>query len=557
MRSASLIAKKKYVLIVCICFLNITSLLSQPVLSKERLNNNDSLKAIVGGIARTMYPLMGGNGTCPNIVINSDGAIASYRSESKELRIDPKVIREIVSKFGWAYDDCLAIIIGHELWHAIHHKESGNFGDPGIKERYVQQEIDSDFYGLLGAHLAGYTAAFTNYDTLLNILSPKSGSDHPVLAQRLEGDDNVAKRMEAILPLYKIGTYNLLMGGASELNRATACFTEANARLEGGNKSIEFPQFNYQLGLVYFSLALLDYGKPWVFPLEALDPSFLTTRGGNGTTDPVQLKTLLDASERYFQKVLHVNPNHWNARLGMACVATLRVAIDGNTKTADDTISGLMDDLTREINKYPAPQQAEWAKNYVLTLNALKDKATLLRCLVPIIPENPGVAAKQQANEALKQLGGTNVKGFAEANIRLLASKENGRASVSELSLPVCDGLDDNNWKEIIPKLSSQSLISTDNIGGVVLKKYRLNTSDVTVYGIGLSTYVFQEYDTCPLNLSTVKAAGGIDRTGTGNYRYFDNPTGGHSVIIELGTTPKNPDKQKVESCVKIFKKKM
>jgi len=564
--------KKKSAILCFYCLFCSFVLFSQktdnPPLSEADKQEIQKTEKYAQGIAHQMFNLLGGIDECPTVIIRADDAIASYTyhepTNKKTIRIDARVTLNIIKTFGEGYDDCLAIIIGHELWHAVHHKESGNFGDPGIKEMFVAQETDSDFYGLLAAQMAGYTAAFANYDALLNMLSPKAGSDHPVIAQRLNGDNNVAMRMDSILPLYKIGTYNLLMGGASELGRAEACFKAANARLENGNEGIEFPQFNYQLGVVNFSRALLAYGQPWVFPLEAYDASFLTPKlrgGGDGTTDPVQLKISLDASDRYFQKILHINPNHWDARLGMACVATLRVAIDGNIPTANQTIAQLVADLNTELNKFPTPQKAEWEKKHVLTLKEMKDKAALLQCLVPIIPEKSADAVKKKASTDLEQLCGTttflNVRGFAAVNIRLLAGNEEGKTSVFELSLPERDGLNDNNWKTIIPTLSSQNLISTDNIGGVMLKKYRLNSSNIIVYGSGLSTYVFQEYDTCPLYLSTVDAAGGLDRTGTGNYRYFDNPTGGHSVIIDLGIDPKKQNKQKIESCVKIFKKKL
>jgi len=427
---------------------------------------------------------------------------------------------------------------------------------------FVAQETDSDFYGLLAAQMAGYTAAFANYDALLNMLSPKAGSDHPVIAQRLNGDNNVAMRMDSILPLYKIGTYNLLMGGASELGRAEACFKAANARLENGNEGIEFPQFNYQLGVVNFSRALLAYGQPWVFPLEAYNASFLTPKlrgGGDGTTDPVQLKISLDASDRYFQKILHINPNHWDARLGMACVATLRVAIDGNIPTANQTIAQLVADLNTELNKFPTPQKAEWEKKHVLTLKEMKDKAALLQFLIPIIPEKPADAVKKKASTDLEQLRGTTTWGFAAVNIRLLAGNAKDNPSTQVLSLPERDGLNKNTKQDIyeitIRKTAPYNPHGIINAGDKLLplatyQPTSYKNSTLLILGEGSDAYIFQEYRGCPLTIGDINAAGGgLGKPGTGEYRYFHNEKDGYEVIVEL-----SPDGKKIDSCVKVFK---
>ena len=116
----------------------------------------------------------------------------------------------------------------------------------------------------------------------------------------------IKKRLNQITPLYQAGVYNLLIGGTTELNRAAACFKMANTKLEQGNEKFEFPQFNYQLGVVYFLKALKEYNgeNKWVFPLEILDADFLENRrGGNDYGKPEEMKRMLDSADGYFNKM--------------------------------------------------------------------------------------------------------------------------------------------------------------------------------------------------------------------------------------------------------------
>ena len=563
---------KKHFILIFLCSFS----LHTPVFTQSTNDcNTDELlsEKQANEIASKIYRLFGGTKKCtnfdqfkgcPEVFYDNDPAIATFTGCSDwRIRISKNAIEKL-RKFGCNADDCLAVIIAHELWHAVNNHSSANYGSGGKNGERSKEELESDLYGLLGAHLSGYSAAIQGYDALQDAIlndSPNGGI-HPGKVDRKKNNDTIIAKLNAVLPLYKVGTYNLLMGGASELGRAEACFKAANARLENGNEGLEFPQFNYQLGVVNFSRALLAYGQPWVFPLEAYDASFLTPKlrgGGDGTTDPVQLKISLDASDRYFQKILHINPNHWDARLGMACVATLRVAIDGNIPTANQTIAQLVADLNTELNKFPTPQKAEWEKKHVLTLKEMKDKAALLQFLIPIIPEKPADAVKKKASTDLEQLRGTTTWGFAAVNIRLLAGNAKDNPSTQVLSLPERDGLNKNTKQDIyeitIRKTAPYNPHGIINAGDKLLplatyQPTSYKNSTLLILGEGSDAYIFQEYRGCPLTIGDINAAGGgLGKPGTGEYRYFHNEKDGYEVIVEL-----SPDGKKIDSCVKVFK---
>jgi hypothetical protein len=74
------------------------------------------------------------------------------------------------------------------------------------------------------------------------------------------------------------------------------------------------------------------------------------------------------------------------------------------------------------------------------------------------------------------------------------------------------------------------------------------NNSQVMTLGTGVLTYAFQEYKNCPLSASTVNYSGGVEKTGTGYFRYFENNAKNYSVIVEM-----SDDGKVVEKCTKVF----
>ena len=122
----------------------------------------------------------GGIGKCPTVYFANDDAIATYFPEKNTIRIG-NWTRQKLASFGWSADDCLFVIIGHELYHAIRKEKSANYGDSVVNPWEKQHEIDADLFGLLAAHLAGYSAGIKNYDTMLEALGLRDSGKYPRL----------------------------------------------------------------------------------------------------------------------------------------------------------------------------------------------------------------------------------------------------------------------------------------------------------------------------------------------------------------------------------------
>jgi len=189
----------------------------------------------------------------------------------------------------------------------------------------------------------------------------------------------------------------------------------------------------------------------------------------------------------------------------------------------------------------------------------MKDKAALLQCLVPIIPEKPTDAVKKKAFTDLEQLRGTTTWGFAAGNIRLLAGNAKDNPSTQVLSLPERDGLNKNTKQDIyeitIRKTAPYNPHGIINAGDKLLplatyQPASYKNSILLILGEGSDAYIFQEYRGCPLTIGDINAAGGgLGKPGTGEYRYFHNEKERYEVIVEL-----SPDGKKIDSCVKVFK---
>ncbi len=501
-------------------------------------------------IAQKLNNIYGG-GSCPTVFYDTGGSIATLGKDYR-IRVSWETIK-ILKEFGCAADDCLAIILAHELRH-FHQRETGvSYGSNASLS-----ELDADLFGLLVAHLAGYSAGIKNYDAMLIALKLRDSKVHSDLQQRIQNDNIIKKRLNEIIPLYQAGIYNLLIGGTTELNRAAACFKMANANLEQGNDKFEFPQFNYQLGLVYFLKALGEYGgsEKWVFPLETLDASSFR---GNTQGNQEQMLLLLDSAEIYFKKNIMINNMDWNAQLGLANAKVLRIANNNQTlSNVNLFVNALLTDVKNEIVQYSAQiendknnnnEPPKWKLYYIRNLREIRDKTVLLQYLSKLLVDPYDTAIKLELQKLGQETSFIEVKGLVSANIALFDGVSISQSNTLELD--EVDGLNISNWKQIYDTFKTQKGNYKSNIGKnqlLILQPLEYKGSQLMLYGVDKSNaYLFQEYNTCPLDAETVdRAGGGTSQTGTGDFRFFRNKD--YSVIIEMSPNGKN-----VERCVKVF----
>jgi ribosomal protein S13 len=248
-----------------------------------------------------------------------------------------------VSSMGDDADDAFAALLGHELAHilAAQHSQIKCFvGESGCKG--VNSECDMDFYGLLLAHLGGFTRATKVWDGLLARLDIRNNT-----AERKIQDQQTGQRIKTALDPFELGNYLLVHAGSdAALIAAIQCYEtcryniqhQANGQRNATNLRIR--QIDYQIGLAWFQQALLLSGIQCRFPVEVTDPSFLTLRGKNPPLNN-KAETALAEAQKYLEASCATDRNWPDAHIALACVELVRSHITSNNAPYNDLMAQL------------------------------------------------------------------------------------------------------------------------------------------------------------------------------------------------------------------------
>lgn len=298
--------------------------------------------SLASEIARKIWKCLERPDPCPSVFFGDDEAMATYSYEDHRIRLSKKLVKEsFVLKFGKDAAAALAIVIGHEIYHATKgSKQLQRFGCWGTNDTLKGIELNADLYGLIWAYFTGYQQAGEVFDDIF----PTGVGCYPGKKERMESDNTLKKKAEKYFQVFELGNLLLISADTDEdYEYARQCYQYIQSQTLISTQAVE-----YSLGLSWFLQALAGRAaEPFVFPLEFSGFSALKRLGGSKFSSEDINDKLSKAVYHFSRATASANTlntqrgdDYLNGRIGL-CSALMLKDID----SADDNI----DELEREF----------------------------------------------------------------------------------------------------------------------------------------------------------------------------------------------------------------
>ena len=252
-------------------------------------------------IAAAEWSLTGDPRPCPSVIFDVDDGVATYSHEDRRIRVHRDLVPRLEEKFGENADDALAVILGHEIWHALRGQSMRKFGKwaDDLGEDFKEDELQADLYGLTLAHFANFEEAAQVFDPIFDLVRVSEGGGYPLIRERKESNDLLKAEAKKWIDLFETSNLALISGQVGAEDFAIAGFRHISVELFG------FPELWSNLGLAYFSKAVAEANlTTYVFPLVVMGPDALKVRTGT----KAQIRPpALDSAQACFARALVID----------------------------------------------------------------------------------------------------------------------------------------------------------------------------------------------------------------------------------------------------------